>query len=335
MQNYIYDNSWSQELEDLIEKDLAKPLIMEMFYKHGLRAYDVTEFKSYEFDEEENHTETITSHKYMMTLDGLPYCQVFVERVGKGKVQYCFYSPYFEKERGRDKTDKRTVRASKISGLMRMLEKYKCVQDDPLDVIGRDAITYAVSSTMNEGMREVRNLSNRDFRSKDQYAVLNAYMTGTKLPTDKHEEMKKVFDNWYKEVETERHAIEKVKSLYGNEFYVLAESKSAGICIGKAKINFKTDEISMDREVEVTDGFQRVTSLDELNGIDDLRALLTMYKVYIEGHPDYSRRMRENKMLVSLNGYISDLEVYTTSTNYSAGEFAMNILMVPIATSTN
>jgi hypothetical protein len=334
MQNYIYDNSWSQELEDLIEKDLAKPLIMEMFYKHGLRVYDVTEFKPYEPFNEDTGSETNYNYKYMMTLDGLPYCQVFVEKVGKDKVQYCFYSPYFEKERGKDKTDKRTVRASKISGLMRMLEKYKCVKDDPLDVIGREAITYAVTSTVNDAMREVKNNS-RYFGAKEQYAVLNAYMTGTKLPTNKHEEIKKVFDIWHKEVETERHANEKARSLYGNEFYILAESKSHGICIGKAKINFKTDEVLMDRDVEVTDGFQRVASLDDLDDIDDLKPILTMYKVYMEGHPDYSRRIREGKVLVSTTGYNPDLEVYGASANYSAGEFAMNILMIPIGATTS
>lgn len=334
MKNYIYDNAWTQELEDLIEADLAKPLIMEMFYKHGLRAYDVTPIKTYEFNEETESSETKLNYKYMMTLDGLPYCQVYAVKVGKDKLQYCYYSPYFEKERGADRDDKRTVRASKISGLMRMLEKYKCVKDDPLDIIGKDTITYAVSSTVNELMREVKNNS-RHFGVKEQYAVLNAYMTGNKLPTDKHEEIKKLFDIWHKEVETERHANEKVKSLYGNEFYILAESKSAGICIGKAKINFKTDEVLMDREVEVTDGFQRVASLDELNDIDDLRPLLTMYKVYIEGHPDLSRRVREGKVITSMNAYLPDLEIFGTSSNYSAGDFAMNILIVPIGATTN
>lgn len=334
MQNYIYDNSWTQELEDLIEKDLAKPLIMEMFYKHGLRAYDVVSTKGIALHGDEDEMIEVTNHKYMMTLDGLPYCQVFVERVGKDKVQYCFYSPYFEKERGRDKNDKRTVRASKISGLMRMLEKYKCVKDDPLDVIGRDSITYAVSSTVNEAMRDVKNNS-RYFGPKEQYAVLNAYMTGTKLPTNKHEEIKKVFDIWYKEVETERHANEKARLLYGNEFYVLAETKSHGICIGKAKINFKTDEVLMDRDVEVTDGFQRVASLDDLDDIDDLKPILTMYKVYMEGHPDYNRRIREGKVLITMNGYQPDLNVYGSSANYSAGEFAMNIMIVPIEATTN
>jgi hypothetical protein len=336
MRNYIYDNSWSQELEDLIEKDLAKPLIMEMFYKHGLRAYDVISTKGVAYDKDDEMIE-VFQHKYMMTLDGLPYCQVYVDELRDGKLQYCFYSPYFEKERGRDRDDKRTVRASKISGLMRMLEKYKCVQDDPLEVIGTSTLNYAVSSTISELTKGSKG-NRTSLHSSEQYEILNAYMTGTKLPTNKHEEIKKVFDIWHKEVETERHAITKAQSLYGSEFYVLAESKAKGICIGKAKFNFKSEGTIVDMKVEITDGFQRVSSLDELNDIDDVKAFMTMYKVYMESREDKAYRIKqmpEGKLIVSDSGYFPDMEYYCTSANYSVTNFSMNVLILPIGATTN
>ena len=37
MKNYIYDRMWSQELEDAIEQDKVKPLIMELYYKYGMK----------------------------------------------------------------------------------------------------------------------------------------------------------------------------------------------------------------------------------------------------------------------------------------------------------
>lgn len=339
MRNYIYDNSWTQELEDLIEADKAKPLIMEMFYKHGLRAYDVVSTKDVAYDKDDEMIE-VFQHKYMMTLDGLPYCQVFVEevgKVGKNMVQYCFYSPFFEKGRGRDRDDKRTVRASKISGLMRMLEKYKCVQDDPLEVFGTGTFNYAVSSTVSELTKGARG-NRSSLHSTEQFEILNAYMTGNKLPTDKQEKYKKVFDIWHEEVETERHAVAKAQSLYGSEFYVLAESKAKGICIGKAKINFKSEDSITDMKVEITDGFQRVASLDELTDIDDVKSFMTMYKVYMESQMDKAYRIKqmpEGKLIVSDSGYSPDMEYYCTSANYSVPNFSMNVLVLPIGTSTN
>lgn len=336
MQNYIYDNSWTQELEDLIGVDKAKPLIMEMFYKHGLRAYDVISTKDVAYDKNDEMIE-VFQHKYMMTLDGLPYCQVYVNELRDGKLQYCFYSPFFEKERGRDRDDKRTVRASKISGLMRMLEKYKCVQDDPLEVFGKGTFNYAVSSTVSELTKGARG-NRSSLHSTEQFEILNAYMTGNKLPTDKHEKYKKVFDIWHEEVETERHAVAKAQSLYGNEFYVIAESKAKGICIGKAKVIFKSTDSIMDTNVEITDGFQRVASLDELTDIDDVKSFITMYKVYMESQTDKAYRIKqmpEGKIIVSDSGYFPDMEYYSTSANYSVSNFSMNVLILPIGTSTN
>ena len=336
MRNYIYDNSWTQELEDLIEVDKAKPLIMEMFYKHGLRAYDVISTKGLTYDKDDEMIEYI-HHKYMMTLDGLPYCQVYVDELRDGKLQYCFYSPFFEKERGRDRDDKRTVRASKISGLMRMLEKYKCVQDDPLEVIGVGTFNYAVSSTVSELTKGSRG-NRSSLQSTEQFEILNAYMTGNKLPTDKHEKYKKVFDIWHEEVETERRAVAKAQSLYGNEFYVLAESKAKGICIAKAKFTFKSEDSIMESKVEITDGFQRVASLDELTDIDDVKSFMTMYKVYMESQPDKAYRIKqmpEGKLIVADSGYFPDMEYYCTSANYSVSNFSMNVLILPIGASSN
>jgi len=329
MKNYIYDNSWTQELEDLIEADKAKPLIMEMFYKHALRVYDVISVKDVKYDKDDNAIEYY-QHKYMMTLDGLPYCQVYVENIVNDKIQYCFYSPYFEKERGRDRDDRRTVRASKISGLMRMLDKYECVQDDPLKIIDAGVFRYAVSSTLSELTKTIRE-SNRRLNSKQQFEILNAYMTGVKLPIDKHDTYNKMFDIWAKEVETERHATEKVRELYGNEFYVLIESSAKGICLGKAKVTFPSgDDIELtEGKVEITDGFQRVLSLDEINNIDDLKSFITMYKVCLESHKP------EDKLIVAGNGYFSDLEFYTTSSHYNVPNFNMRVLVVPIGATTN
>ena len=325
MKNYIYGNSWTQELEDLIEVDKAKPLIMEMFYKHGLRAYEVITTNG--------EMVGCFKHKYMLTLDGLPYCQVYVEELRDNKVQYCFFSPYFEKARGRDLSDKRTIRASKISGLMRMLDKYKCVVDDPIKIIGQNTLGQALSSAFAELMKGSKGYR-RSFLPSEQFDVLQAYMTGTKLPIHEHEDIKNMFDMWCKEVETERHALEKVQTLYGsNEFYVLAETEANGICIGKAKFTFKAPDSIRDNTLEITDSFQRVASIHDLEGIDDLKSFMVMYKIYTESREDMKYRISrkpKDKLIVPDSGYIKDMECYASSVNYSVSNFSMNVLIVCI-----
>jgi hypothetical protein len=119
---------------------------------------------------------------------------------------------------------------------------------------------------------------------------------------------------------------------------VIAESKAKGICIGKAKITFKSYDSIMDTNVEITDGFQRVTSLDELTDIDDVKSFMTMYKVYMESQTDKAYRIKqmpEGKLIVADSGYFPDMEYYSTSANYSVSNFSMNVLILPIGATTN
>ena len=333
MKNYIYDAMWSQDLEDAIEADKAKPLIMEMYYKYGFKAYAMSShgYVVEEFDQDTNTWGSThkSVNKYMMTLDGLPYCQVYVDDMSPKKTDYCFYSPYFEKERGRDRQDKRTIRSAKISGLMRMLDKYKCVVDTPERVLGADALHYIYSVTYQNLSRAARHSDKPQHPSRQQYEVLEAYMTGKKLPTEKNEELKKLFDIWSKEVETERHALDKVKTMFGNEFYIIAEScQGEGLCIGKGKFNFIHNEM---RNVpfEITDSFQRIKSIDEVD--DSLKTMLTMYKVWEEINTPSHYKVKD-KILSHDTGYIKDLDMVITHSNHARDFFGMNVLIIPMET---
>ena len=332
MKNYIYDNMWTQELEDTIENDKAKPLIMEMFYKHGFRVYDAEAYtnwgQSYAELKEEFYNQEKRINKFMLTLDGLPYCQVYVDEVAQGKTEYCFYSPYFEKERGRDQQDKRTVRSAKISGLMRMLEKYGCVQDSPEKIITSDSMHFIPSSV---GTHIIRNsgLPSKPIHSQlQQYEVLEAYMTGKRFTVEKDDELKKLFDIWAKEVETERHAVSKVQLMFGNEFYLVIETGGDGICYGKIKFNFDKDSIR-GATYEVTDSFQRVKSIDDVD--DEIKPALTMYKIWSESNvPEHYQN--KGKIISNDTGYIKDLEMVVTAGRYGSDDFSMRFLAIPLET---
>ena len=332
MKNYIYDNMWTQELEDMIENDKAKPLIMEMFYKHGFRVYDAKAYtdwnQTYAELKEEDYTQERRTNKFMLTLDGLPYCQVYVDEVAQGKIEYCFYSPYFEKERGKDSIDKKTIRSAKISGLMRMLEKYNCVQDSPEKIITSDNMHYIPSAVASHLIRNSGLPSKPIHSQSQQYEVLEAYMTGKQLTVEKEDELKKLFDIWAKEVETERHAVSKVQLMFGNEFYLVVETGSDGICYGKLKFNFDKDSVR-GANYEVTDSFQRVKSMDDVD--DELKSALTMYKIWSESNvPEHYRT--KGQIICSDTGYIKDLEMVVTSGRYGSDVFSMRLLAIPLET---
>lgn len=334
MKNYIYEPMWSQELEDIIENDKAKPLIMEMFYKHGFRVYDVVRTNRLvgEVDEEGNiHEATRTHYKFMLTLDGLPYCQVYVDDTTKDKPSYCYFSPHYQKERGQDNVDRHTVRSAKISGLMRMLDKYECVVDNPEEVIGTDAMYYIPSIAHQVILKDSNHIGKPDFSSVQQYRVLKAYMTGTKLTVERHEEVKNIFDIWSKSVETERHAVEKVQSMFGKDFYILGETVGEGLCVGKARFKYEDGSWGRNPPFEVTDAFQRVRTLDELEGHDDLKAMVTMFKIWRDANtpPHY---LTKNKIVSRDTGYVKDLELVISSVHrgYQFEPFNMQLLAIPI-----
>jgi len=340
MKNYIYEPMWSQELEDIVENDKAKPLIMEMFYKHGFRVYDATKTNRMlgEVDEEGNvHNAVRASYKFMLTLDGLPYCQVYVDDTTyNSATSYCYYSPFYKKERGHDETDRHTIRSAKISGLMRILDKYKCVVDTPEAVLGTDAAYYIPNIAHQVFLREGEGkgyISKPDFSAIQQYEVLNAYMTGTKLTVEKEAEFKNIFDIWTKSVETERHANDKVRLMYGNDFYILAETVGEGICVGKGRFRYEeyADKLMRNPPFEITDSFQRVRTLDELEGCDDLKAMITMYKVWRDSNTP-AHYITDSMIISRDTEYIKDLDIVNSSVNrgYQFEPFNIRLLAIPI-----
>ena len=139
MKNQIYQNCYSQELENLIASSPVLPLINELFYKYGLKVFQATSIKDFYKHEYRTRIEETPLHDtgFYMTLDGLPYCLAYVESNDDGELTYCFKTMNYIKERGRDDDDKRTLRSKKISSLIKSIDTKKGIT--PLeDFLGVD-----------------------------------------------------------------------------------------------------------------------------------------------------------------------------------------------------
>jgi hypothetical protein len=163
--------------------------------------------------------------------------------------------------------------------------------------------------------------------------LAEAYFDEVKLKPDTKQQIKEWFDSRKKWEQTERQALDKVKETFGKEFYILAESyQDVGICIGKGKLNFKDDGIR-DCEFEVTDSFQRVADISEYPEFEELKAPLTMYKVYMESkYPSQMEMLKQiNKNIIGGGGgYNSDLNMYGLSLGGSMDAFGMSLLVIPV-----
>jgi hypothetical protein len=219
---------------------------------------------------------------------------------------------------------------------MRILDKYKCVVDTPEAVLGTDAAYYIPNIAHQVFLREGEGkgyISKPDFSAIQQYEVLNAYMTGTKLTVEKEAEFKNIFDIWTKSVETERHANDKVRLMYGNDFYILAETVGEGICVGKGRFRYEeyADKLMRNPPFEITDSFQRVRTLDELEGCDDLKAMITMYKVWRDSNTP-AHYITDSMIISRDTEYIKDLDIVNSSVNrgYQFEPFNIRLLAIPI-----
>jgi hypothetical protein len=146
MKPYIFAECYDEALENLIENDRAKPLIEEMFYQYGLKVMhsipllrvkygkDVTYVSNFELATSVD----VISHAFILTLDGLPYCAVYVADLDKPT--YCYYSLFYHKDRAKYGNDDRgTLRSIHIDSLLKNIDKNKAMPCD------QDIIDYTTN----------------------------------------------------------------------------------------------------------------------------------------------------------------------------------------------
>jgi hypothetical protein len=296
MKPYIYAGSWTQELEDYIEADGdTKPLIEEMFYKFGLKVYA---------------RDSSSKKQYLMTLDGLPYCGVytayeFSANKQSDELTYFYYSEYYNKDRGRDIQDKRTLRSNKLSKLMQTLEKNKAIMPDHTKLLTRSLIRSAVDMVRSHGKSGGKYIG--DLNTVQAQMLLECVLDGRSVSSIPNlETYKVILDKWKLSDETKSLNTKKIDTMFGAELYAIAETRDKGFAIASIKLNEPSGDTYT---YDVIKPFQRVLSLDDYEYIDEIRPVLTMYKLAIENEDVSSTRKFE---LSAINEkYYDDLGIIT------------------------
>lgn len=293
MQSYIYESMWTQDLEDAVESSITKPLVLEMFYKYGLKV--ISWQKSFKYDYED-HTHKFVHDKdcFILSLNGMPACSVMAEAItdkdNKPKTEYSIYAKTITKDRGRDDADRHTLRSVKLSQLIKTLEKRKVVDefDKPASSMVR-SLLHTTSRNM-ETKADLKGITSSGDEAEAIHALLKVFygeMQKDNLSSDNVTKGKLLLDNLNKTDQTNKTHLTELSRIY-SDFYLLYTDASDGYVVTRMKTKvsgvgtYGRDFIPNDADIEEVTATQRVLRLEDHPNFADFGGTMTMFKVWLE-----------------------------------------------------
>jgi hypothetical protein len=278
MSRYILAGFESEELEQSIRNSSVSPLIRDMCHKFGLKVLAETELGG-------------GRQAFQLCLpNGMAVGKVYAQNTTEGKLEYCYRTPYYRKERGRDNDDKETLRSTKVSSLIATLGRVKAI---PL-------VSTLVDKKMGR-LRDAKDLMERalgdsgkttyELTPDEIQALLCSFLGET--PNGNHITIdtlkcKKVLDKYNEADRIRVKKLEEVDRFFNNPFYMIGADSFGHFIVGKVKI-------VGDKQYEIVEQFKRYKDVTER---DDLIPVMTMTKLAYEG----KQRLQ--------NGYIPSVDMY-------------------------
>jgi hypothetical protein len=279
MSRYILAGFESEELEQVLKAADAFPLIREICHKFGLKVLAETELGG-------------GRQAFQMCLpNGMAVGKAYAQMNADNKLEYCYRTPYYKKERGSSDEDKQTLRSTKVSSLMATLSRVKAILSVD-DLIGKKMTKLSSAMEIMESSMGNTHKSTSELQADEIQALLCAFLGET--PNGNHLTIdtikcKKVLDK-YNEVDRIRvKRLEEVGRFFRNPFYMIGADSFGHFIVGKVKI-------VGDKQYEIIEQFKRYKDITER---DDLIPVMTMTKLAYEGK---NHRMQ--------NGYIPATDMY-------------------------
>jgi hypothetical protein len=262
MSRYILEGFESEELEQAIADSKVFPLIRELCFQFKLKVLceaDLVSVKAFQ----------------MCLPNGMAVGKVYTYTNENGKLEYCYRSPYYKKERGKNDTDKETLRSVKVSSLISTIKRVKAIpsvgtmHDKKMSKLGdaKEIMEKAMGSTYK---------STSELQADEIHALLCAVLgetpNGNHLTVDTIK-CKKVLDK-YNEVDRVRvKKLEEVGRFFYNPFYMIGADQFGHFIVGKVKLVAES-------QYEIVEEFKRYKDITER---EDLIPVMTMTKLAYEG----------------------------------------------------
>jgi hypothetical protein len=281
MSDYIFNGCESEELEQTILNNKALPLIRELAFKYKLKV-----LKTIKSNDTADGGVNFVMTKSEGTVAGFPICEVsyISERTYKlGEESYtdcfCYYSPYFEKSRGRTDRDRRTIKIQKLASLMSTLKRMNVIPDD-IDIQNLQV------DSMRDGYRRVASSLGRVDRdsvleSKHIQALVKNVIDGSPVPTDMLHICKRQLDIYNEADRIESDKINELKRMFGTEFYAIGANRNGDMMVGTLRLDMDFKQYSPERnEFKLVKPFKYIKSIEEA---PEIIPIMTMLKVASEG----------------------------------------------------
>jgi hypothetical protein len=280
MSRYILAGFESEELEQAIKDSRAYPLIRDLCFKFGLKVLaesDLTGKQAFQ----------------LCLTNGMAVGEAFTRTNDEGKLEYCYRTPYYKKERGSSNDDKETLRSTKVSSLMATIGRVKAIPSvDKMIEKKMGKLSDAVE-IMQQQMGN-HNKATYELSADEIHALLCSVLGET--PSGNHLTIdaikcKKVLDKYNEADRVRVKKLEEVDRFFRNPFYMIGADLFGHFIVGKVKV-------TGEKQYEIVEPFNRYKDITER---DDLIPVMTMTKLAYQGN-DRPYRLQ--------NGYIPVVDKY-------------------------
>jgi len=305
----IYEGFETQQLSESIEESLCKKLIQELNFKYGLKVI---------------HKEDKDPRKYnpvdkflLVDTNGFAVAKVWTDKED-GYDIFNYRSPFYRKDRGSDSADRETLHSKKLSTLVATLKRNHVVPP-PDGMINK----FQICDSLNQAISHMDSHHGRDYKNSpfsvdDIHAMLKVILLGESTNQLNINNCKEVLDKWN---EQDRICIKKqedIERFFNTEFYAIGADILNHLVVGSVKRVQKS--ATSHYSFEIVKPFKRMVDVP-----DELKAVLTMNKVYMEGKE--SSTFYAN-IIPQANGYNPDLDLINTVAR-KVDEFNLAWTLVP------
>ena len=259
---YILDGFNSEEFEQSLRDSQAFPLVRDLCHKFNVKVLC--------------ETPTSVGMAFQLCLpNGMAVGKAFTRMNDDKKLEYCYRTPYYKKERGRSDEDKETLHSTKISSLMATISRVKAIPSVD-EMVGKKMTKLGSAREIMERAMGSTHKSSSELYADEVQALLCAFLGET--PNGNHITIdtikcKRVLDKY---VEADRVAVKKLEEVgrfFSNPFYMIGADQFGHFIVGKVKI-------VGDKQYEIVEQFKRYKDVIER---DDLIPVMTMTKLAYEG----------------------------------------------------
>jgi hypothetical protein len=285
MSRYILEGFGSDELEQSLKDSRAFPLVRDLCHKFGLKVL----------------AETGLAGKQAFQLcltNGMTVGKAYVRDIDVNDsltTEYCYRSPYYRKERGRDEDDKTTLRSTRVASLIATIGRIKAIPDIPKLLDKKMGKLSDAIGLMERKMGSTYK-STSELQADEIQALLCAFLgespNGNHITIDTIK-CKKVLDKYNEADRVRVKKLEEVDRFFRNPFYMIGADKFGHFIVGKVKI-------TGEKQYDIVEPFKRYKDITER---DDLIPVMTMTKLAYEG-----KQSMQNKYIPIVDMYDENLD---------------------------